>query len=86
MTRSFRLVALSAFLALPLAAQDGVRTGISYGPPGVRPGIVVAAAAGLDSVRAIIERDLRFSDRFEVIVLPDSSTRINGAVQVLRRS
>ncbi len=82
MTRSFRLVALSAFLALPLAAQDGVRTGISYGPPGVRPGIVVAAAAGLDSVRAIIERDLRFSDRFEVIVLPDSSTRINGAVQV----
>ena len=72
MTRSFRLMMLLPLLALPLAAQDGVRTGISYGPPGVRPGIVVAAAAGLDSVRAIIERDLTFSDRFEVIVLPDS--------------
>lgn len=82
MTRSIRLLALATLLALPLAAQDGVRTGISYGPPGVRPGIVVAAAAGLDSVRAIIERDLTFSDRFEVIVLPDSSTRITGALQV----
>lgn len=73
---------LLPLLVLPLAAQDGVRTGISYGPPGVRPGIVVAAAAGLDSVRAIIERDLTFSDRFEVIALPDSSTRITGALQV----
>lgn len=82
MTRLFRALAFAMLLATPLAAQDGVRTGISYGPPGVRPGIVVAAAPGLDSVRAIIERDLQFSDRFEVIVLPDSSTRIDGGVQL----
>ncbi|MDX2261766.1 MAG: hypothetical protein SFU84_08715 [Gemmatimonadales bacterium] len=82
MTRLFRALAFAMLLATPLAAQDGVRTGISYGPPGVRPGIVVAAAPGLDSVRAIIERDLQFSDRFEVIILPDSSTRIAGGVQL----
>lgn len=78
MIRPFRALLVLAAIALPLAAQDGVRTGISYGPPGVRPGIVVAAAAGLDSVRAIIERDLAFSDRFEVVFLPDSNTRLLG--------
>ena len=49
----------------------GVRIGITY-RPGVRPGLVVlpVAAGPLDSVRAIIGRDLDFSDRFEVITLP----------------
>lgn len=76
-----RLIGVLGSLGLftaTLAAQDGVRTGISYGPPGVRPGIVVVAAPGLDSVRTIIERDLGFSDRFEVIFLPDSATRLSG--------
>jgi TolB protein len=70
-----------------LAAQDttaidrGVRIGIVY-RPGVRPGIVVLPGrqAGLDSVRAIVARDLDYSDRFEVITLPgDDSARGTGA-------
>jgi TolB protein len=50
------------------SAQDTVRVGITY-QPGVRPGIVILPAPGLDSVKAIVERDLDFSDRFEVIKL-----------------
>jgi TolB protein len=78
------VIALAA-AALPdrLSAQDttaidrGVRIGIVY-RPGVRPGIVVLPGhqAGLDSVRAIVARDLDYSDRFEVITLPgDDSSR-----------
>ena len=60
-----------------LTAQDtstidrGVRIGIVY-RPGVRPGLVMLprAGTGLDSVRAIVTRDLDYSDRFEVITLP----------------
>jgi TolB protein len=50
------------------AAQDTVRVGITY-QPGVRPGIVILPAPGLDSVKQIVERDLDYSDRFEVIGL-----------------
>jgi TolB protein len=60
-----------------LAAQDssvidrGVRIGIIY-RPGVRPGLVMlqSKAAALDSARAIIARDLDYSDSFELITLP----------------
>jgi len=63
------LVALvAAVVAGPLSAQDTVRVGITY-QPGVRPGLIVLPAPGLDSVRAIVDRDLGFSDRFEVISL-----------------
>jgi TolB protein len=59
------------------AAQDttaidrGVRIGIIY-RPGVRPGLVILprTGMGLDSVRAIVARDLDYSDRFEIITLP----------------
>ncbi|MBP6670835.1 MAG: hypothetical protein KA180_15375, partial [Gemmatimonadales bacterium] len=51
-----------------LRPPDGVRIGIEY-RPGVRPAIVVLPTRGLDSVRAIVTRDLDFSDRFEVIPL-----------------
>jgi TolB protein len=78
--------AVGIFMALLLAvgpsarqavAQDtsaidrGVRIGIVY-RPGVRPGLVMLprTGGGLDSVRAIIARDLDYSDRFEVITLP----------------
>ncbi len=59
-----------------LAAQDstppeGVRVVLKY-EPGTRPGLVMVPGAGLDSVRAIIKRDLDFSDRFETIVVPDA--------------
>jgi TolB protein len=64
-----------------LSAQDtsaidrGVRVGIIY-RPGVRPGFVLLPrqGSGLDSTRAIIARDLDYSDRFEVITLPDGDS------------
>jgi TolB protein len=68
--------------AAPLVAQDtlrpveGVRVGITY-TPGLRPGLLmlgVPRLALLDSVRAIVERDLDFSDRFEMITLPGSDS------------
>jgi TolB protein len=75
------VVALLALAVLPsfrrLTAQDtssidrGVRIGIIY-RPGVRPGVVMLPrqGAGLDSVRAILARDIDYSDRFEIITLP----------------
>lgn len=59
-------------LAAPAAAQDPVRVGIDY-RPGIRPRIVILpAASGLDSARAIVARDLDYTDRFEVVALPAS--------------
>ena len=71
------LALLSIVPSFHLSAQDtsaidrGVRVGIIY-RPGVRPGFVLLPrqGGGLDSVRAIIARDLDYSDRFEVITLP----------------
>lgn len=63
-------------LARGAAAQDttkayeGVRVGINY-TPGARPGLVVIPGPGLDSVRAIVRRDLDYSDRFEMIQMAD---------------
>ena len=72
----------------PAVGQDssfidrGVRVGIIY-RPGVRPGFVLLPrqGSGLDSARAIIARDLDYSDRFEVITLPggDSIRLATGA-------
>jgi TolB protein len=72
----FRRALLLPLLLLPasLAAQDslrppeGVRVGIEY-RPGVRPSLIVLPSRGLDSVRAILTRDLDYSDRFDVIDL-----------------
>jgi TolB protein len=68
-----------AVLAVLAVAQDtsaidrGVRIGIVY-RPGVRPGLVMlprpASSVAFDTARAIIARDLDYSDRFEVITLP----------------
>lgn len=68
-------------LAAPLVAQDPVRVGIDY-RPGLRPRIVVLPApAGLDSARAIIARDLDYSDRFEVVDLPSGpAAPVSGLV------
>jgi len=68
---------LSIVPSFHLSAQDttaidrGVRIGIIY-RPGVRPGLVMLPrmGGGLDSVRAMVARDLDYSDRFEVITLP----------------
>lgn len=73
--RRIAVVGLLAALATPLVAQDptppadrGVRVGITY-QPGTRPRLVMLPGFGMDSVRAIVQRDLDFSDRFEVLPL-----------------
>ncbi|HET8650346.1 MAG TPA: hypothetical protein VFL95_09910 [Gemmatimonadales bacterium] len=77
MTRLLATLTLCVVVAAPLAAQDttqgekGVRVGIDVNR-GVRPGVIVLpVASGLDSVRAIVQRDLDYSDRFEMIGATD---------------
>jgi len=86
-TAVLALVLLSSHPAIRLDAQDtsaidrGVRIGIIY-RPGVRPGLVVLPVGQptLDSMRTILNRDLDYSDRFEVITLPGGdSIRTGGA-------
>jgi len=77
MTKSFFLLLSTLAAATTLAAQDttrvdeGVRVGVDY-RPGVRPGLVVLPGRGLDSVRAMIRRDLDYTDRFEMITVADA--------------
>jgi TolB protein len=75
--RSVTVLLFSAMAAAPLSAQDTVRVGINY-QPGVRQGLIVLPAAGLDSVRTIIARDLDYSDRFEVINLAQPPEGTSG--------
>jgi TolB protein len=56
----------------PLAAQDTtqfgdrpIRIGVDYAV--TRPGLVVLPGAALDSARAIVRRDLDYTDRFEMV-------------------
>ncbi|HEY3012779.1 MAG TPA: hypothetical protein VGJ36_08540, partial [Gemmatimonadales bacterium] len=76
MTRIFSLSVVVLAIAKGLAAQDttrvneGVRIGVDYSP-GVRPGLVVVPGAGADSVRAMVRRDLDYTDRFEMITVAD---------------
>ena len=77
MRNAAAVLGLAVLLAKPLSAQDTVRVGITY-QPGVRPGLVVLPAPGLDSARAIIARDLDYSDRFEVIDLTQASAATGG--------
>ncbi len=79
------IVAGSPFTRV-VAAQDKpmdrVRLDIGYNP-GVRPGLVVLPGAGVDSVRAIVHRDLDFSDRFQMIKVGDrgsSSDPVNYGI------
>lgn len=73
------LVLAGALRAAPAAAQDttakrGVTIGLTYAP-GTKTGIAVLPVAGAhgDSVAAIIERDLDYSDRFSVVQLDAAS-------------
>jgi TolB protein len=68
---------IATLAAVPGHAQDPIRLGIQYSASS-RPGIVVVAGAGLDSVRKIIERDLQYSDRFEIAFWPDSAGPLTG--------
>jgi TolB protein len=77
MPRRFLLALALLGLATPLLAQDsttkGVRVTLTY-DPGVRPGVVVLPVGGAagDSIQAILQRDLNYGDRVNVIVIPDS--------------
>ena len=72
---------------VPAHAQDtvppveqGVRIGITY-TPGTRAGMLVLGGTEtvrLDSVRAILRRDLDYSDRFELISLPGGDSLMLG--------
>jgi TolB protein len=67
--------AASAALLLPVgsaSAQDTIRRGVTIGlsyDPSSRPGVLVLPVAGPlgDSVRAIFQRDLDYSDRFTIV-------------------
>ena len=82
MRRLFALVFTIA--ASPLAAQDTsrvldapVRVGVDY-QPGMRPKLAVVPGLGIDSLRAIVRRDLDFSDRFEMVDAGDPSRASAG--------
>src|SRR3954465_4845761 len=76
MTKTFLFTGAAILLASPLLAQDttrvneGVRIGVDYSP-GSRPGLVVVPGVGLDSVRAMLRRDLDYTDRFEMVNVAD---------------
>ena len=60
--------------------EQGVRLGITY-TPGMRPGMLVLGGSPremLDSVRTILQRDLEYSDRFEMIFLPGGDSLVLG--------
>ncbi|MFL5491472.1 MAG: LpqB family beta-propeller domain-containing protein [Gemmatimonadales bacterium] len=72
---SFFLLGLAASAGTVLAqdttrVEEGVRIGVDY-RPGMRPGLVVVPGTGLDSVRAMVRRDLDYTDRFEMITVAD---------------
>lgn len=51
--------------------REGVRVGVDY-IPGMRPGLVVLPGPGLDTLRAMVRRDLDYSDRFEMVQVDDA--------------
>jgi len=87
MIRALPLCLLASLAVVPLAAQDppppqgGVRLVLKY-DPGARPSLVVTPGTGLDSARAILRRDLDFSDRFETVILPEASGTLSGKAGV----
>src|SRR5438045_4463002 len=76
----FFVFAVAFFAATTLRAQDttstGVRLGLSY-QAGTKPGVIVLPVADdeEDSLRAIVQRDLDYSDRMTVIDLDNSTLR-----------
>ncbi|HEX3928548.1 MAG TPA: hypothetical protein VHW65_11170 [Gemmatimonadales bacterium] len=77
--RLLSAVPLLLVLGHAAGAQDSTRIklALTY-VNGAQPGLVVFAGPGLDSVRRIVERDLKYSDRFTVEEIPDSMARLNG--------
>ena len=87
MTKLTLLCCLTLGVAPAVMAQDttrvkeGVRVGVDY-RPGVRPGLVVLPGAGLDSVRAMVARDLDYTDQFEMVTVGDpAGSTASGAAR-----
>lgn len=59
--------------------NDRIRVVVGY-TPGVRPQLVVLPGTGLDSVRAIVRRDLEYSDRFQMVVVGSINDPAGGPV------
>ena len=73
LTAAGRALVAALLLSSSVAAQDttrGVRIGLTY-TAGTKPGVIVLPAKGVgaDSIRALVQRDLDFGDRVEVIAL-----------------
>jgi len=73
LTSAGRALFAALLLSSSAAAQDttrGVRIGLTY-TTGTKPGVIVLPSKGVgaDSIRAIVQRDLDFGDRLEVIAL-----------------
>ncbi len=73
LTSVIRHVVAALLVVSSASAQDttrGVRIGLTYAA-GTKPGVVVLPGKGLgaDSIRAIVQRDLDFGDRVDVIAL-----------------
>ena len=84
MTRAAKRCIWLLLLALPAVAhaqdttppREGVRVGITY-QPGVRPGMLVLGGVPgerVDSLRAIVTRDLDYSDQYEIITVPSEDS------------
>ncbi|HEY5218519.1 MAG TPA: hypothetical protein VIJ16_01860, partial [Gemmatimonadaceae bacterium] len=77
MKASVRLALALLCIASPLLAQQdttkGVHITLRY-DPGIRPAVVVLPVPGAngDSIRAILQRDLDYGDRMNIVVIPDS--------------
>ena len=86
MRRALYIIATLAAVGLPLHAQDAgkasdaIRIGITY-RPGTRPGLVMVPGPGLDSVRAIIGRDLDYTDRFQMVTIGKDSALLQAAIR-----
>ena len=78
--KRFRLLfaVLSLFGVQRATAQnDKIILGVT-GYSKAQPGLVVLAGRGLDSVRAIVQRDLVNSDRYTVALMSDSAATLSA--------
>jgi TolB protein len=80
--KKLTILCVLGVIAAPALAQDttqGVRIGLTYDRNG-KPGVAVMQVTGqnADSVKAILQRDLDFSDRINVIPLDSGSNASGG--------
>lgn len=80
--KTLPILCVLGVVAAPVLAQDttqGVRIGLTYDRNG-KPGVAVMQVTGqnADSVKAILQRDLDFSDRINVIPLDSGSNASGG--------